>query len=350
MDYTCYCGARLRYAPEENKWSCPQAHQVYICRKCEARGKSVPLQWIQQYERWYCYECREYAPTSKPSFLRDPDEQEKAAQKMAELGVQAHENGDLDKAESLYKQALEIFERLHLEKEIAALLIWMGNLARNREQLGEAEVHYRRALEIYQRLGDKKSVSMLVEILHMVDNERTPETDQVDEAIMELKRAEELNPDSPEVHYDLGIAYSQKGWTDQAIEKFRQTIRLNPDIAVAHYNLGAALYRKGLINEAIVELQRAEELEPDDPDSHCDLVLAYARKGWLDQAEKEFKLVLKLDPKSAEAHKNLAFAYLYSERIDLAWKYLRKAEKLGLAPDEVNQLMAVLKLQGDEVK
>lgn len=64
MDYICYCGAQLQLAPEGNRWVCPQGHQVYACKRCEAMGKNTPLQWIQEYQRWYCQECKQYATSS----------------------------------------------------------------------------------------------------------------------------------------------------------------------------------------------------------------------------------------------------------------------------------------------
>lgn len=63
----CYCGAQLQLAPEGNRWVCPQGHQVYACKQCEAMGKSSPLQWIEQYQRWYCYQCKQYAPGAPAS-------------------------------------------------------------------------------------------------------------------------------------------------------------------------------------------------------------------------------------------------------------------------------------------
>lgn len=64
MDYKCHCGESLQYGSGEKRWFCPQGHQVYACKQCEAQGKSTPLQWIQQYQRWYCYECKQYATAS----------------------------------------------------------------------------------------------------------------------------------------------------------------------------------------------------------------------------------------------------------------------------------------------
>jgi len=81
MDYTCYCGAKLRYVPDGNKWFCPQGHQVHTCKQCETMGKSTPLQWIEEYRRWYCYECKQYAVS--PASTKTTEEIDK--EKLREL-------------------------------------------------------------------------------------------------------------------------------------------------------------------------------------------------------------------------------------------------------------------------
>ena len=65
MDYKCFCGANLRYSQSEDRWLCPNGHEVYTCKNCKSQGKSIPLQWIAQYQRWYCYECQQYAAASE---------------------------------------------------------------------------------------------------------------------------------------------------------------------------------------------------------------------------------------------------------------------------------------------
>jgi hypothetical protein len=72
MDYKCYCGATLKYS-RDGKWFCPNGHTIYTCKKCEALGRNTPLQWIPSYQQWYCYECKQYAP-STPSTKKNVEE------------------------------------------------------------------------------------------------------------------------------------------------------------------------------------------------------------------------------------------------------------------------------------
>lgn len=64
LNYVCHCGATLKYSSKGEKWLCPNGCEVYSCKTCGAAGRNVPLQWIAQYQRWYCYECKEYVSST----------------------------------------------------------------------------------------------------------------------------------------------------------------------------------------------------------------------------------------------------------------------------------------------
>jgi tetratricopeptide (TPR) repeat protein len=97
---------------------------------------------------------------------------EDEAEKFAELGMQAHESGDYDKAENFYKEALWILERVGDQEGQSAILIWLGNLAKDRGRFDEAESYYKKTLEMYQRRGDQESASRLTTILNVLAMQR----------------------------------------------------------------------------------------------------------------------------------------------------------------------------------
>jgi len=69
------------------------------------------------------------------------------------LGMIAQERQQFDQAEAWYRQALEIRERLGLERYAAAAYHQLGRIAQERQQFDQAEAWYRQALEIFERLG-----------------------------------------------------------------------------------------------------------------------------------------------------------------------------------------------------
>ena len=81
-----------------------------------------------------------------------------------------------------------------------------------------------------------------------------------DEAIAEMRKAENLDPlsliISADMAEDLLIAHRY----DEAIKQSRKTMDMDPFFAIAHYELGQAFVQKHMYNEAIAELQKAIEL------------------------------------------------------------------------------------------
>jgi TolB-like protein len=87
---------------------------------------------------------------------------------------------------------------------------------------------------------------------------------QFDHALVEAKRAVELDPVSPIGRTDVATVYTTERRYDEAIAQLRSTLEIDPDFYWTHRQLGLALELKGAPAEAIVEYQRASELN-DDP-------------------------------------------------------------------------------------
>jgi len=68
----------------------------------------------------------------------------------------------------------------------------------------------------------------------------------IDGAISRLESINDLNPNFPQTHYNLGIAYHKKGDYDKAIASLEQAIRLKNDFADSYYILGVVCEEKAL--------------------------------------------------------------------------------------------------------
>ncbi|MCD6214744.1 MAG: tetratricopeptide repeat protein, partial [Candidatus Desulfofervidus sp.] len=85
--------------------------------------------------------------------LPEPEAERKIAVCYHQLGMIAQERQQFDVAEQWYRKALEIFERLSMEKDAADDYHQLGTIAEERQQLDVAEQWYRKALEIRERQG-----------------------------------------------------------------------------------------------------------------------------------------------------------------------------------------------------
>ena len=83
---------------------------------------------------------------------------------------------------------------------------------------------------------------------------------RLDEAMAEIKRAQQLDPLSPIISANAGNLYVLKGDLNPAIEEFKKVIELDPNFPIARDFLGCAYLKQGHQQEAIAELQKGVEL------------------------------------------------------------------------------------------
>jgi len=107
-----------------------------------------------------------------------------------------------------------------------------------------------------------------------------------DEAIAEMKKAENLDPLSLIINSDLAELFVLAHSYDESIRQSRKTIEMDPGFALAHNQLGQAYLAKHMFGEAIVELERATELSGGSPTCIANLARAYAASNRRAEATK----------------------------------------------------------------
>ena len=121
-----------------------------------------------------------------------------------------------------------------------------------------------------------------------------------------LSRVLKAFPDSPEVHFLLGLALVQLVQPKGALAHFNSAIALAPDLAEAYVNRGILLKNQQQLTKALQDLDRAVALRPG-------MAEAYSNRGnvrvLLDQPEQagaDFAMAIRLDPHNADALVNMA--------------------------------------------
>jgi tetratricopeptide (TPR) repeat protein len=84
------------------------------------------------------------------------------------------------------------------------------------------------------------------------------------EAIRELKKAITLQPDYPDLHNYLGIAYGNAGMVDDAIEEFETALKINPKYIKARLNLALVLYENERYPEAKSNIEAVLQVQPEN--------------------------------------------------------------------------------------
>ncbi len=168
-------------------------------------------------------------------------------------------------------------------------------------------------------------------------------TGQVEPALAAFKKAIELNPYYWYNYKQLGWAYSHFGRNEEALKAFRRQVDLNPKDWSGYNNVGAIYYLQGRWKDCIPYFQKAIALTPTF-DGYSNLGTAYYELGRYPEAIQMTEKAVELNPNSSEALRNLAQAYsragqkekalaTYDRAITAAYNELqvnpRKADAMG---------------------
>ncbi len=85
-----------------------------------------------------------------------------------------------------------------------------------------------------------------------------------DVAIAELKKSLSMNPNYPDLHNMLGIAYANKGMMDDAIIEFEKSLKIHPDYIKARLNIALTLYEKGDCEGSSRHCTKVLDLDPNN--------------------------------------------------------------------------------------
>lgn len=145
-----------------------------------------------------------------------------------------------------------------------------------------------------------------------------------DEAIAEMRKAENLDPLSLIINADLAELLVLAHSYDESIRQSRKTIEMDPNFALAHNQLAQAYLQKHMYDEAVAELQKAVQLSGDSPTCIANLARAYVASG---KGSEAVKLLSDLKKRSNPGYSNaseIAMIYASLGDTDQAMNWLEK--------------------------
>ena len=134
-----------------------------------------------------------------------------------------------------------------------------------------------------------------------------------------LARAQILNPASPTVRMDMGLALEELKRPAEALASFDSAIALMPDLALAHYNRGGTLTSLQRPDEALDSYERAIALQPDFVEAHANRASVLESRGRYAEALGSYDKAIALTP---------GFDLFYN-RGNCLWGLKRPAESLA---------------------
>ncbi len=157
-----------------------------------------------------------------------------SAQALVQRALQLHQQGRVDEAERLYRQALS------LEPGNAIATHYLGMTTWHRGDLVEAERLMRESIAANTAIADfHNNLGLLLR-----------DTGRQDEAIACYRRTLEMDPGWFAAHNNMGLALESLERWDDAVESYRAAILREPRFAAARQNLARALLALGHFREA----------------------------------------------------------------------------------------------------
>jgi tetratricopeptide (TPR) repeat protein len=155
---------------------------------------------------------------------------------------------------------------------------------------------------------------------------------RVDEALREIRLAQELDPLSLIVNTDVAELLYYARRYDEAIRQAQKTVEMDSSFALAHRVLGLAYEQKGMNKESLAELETQVRLSGRADFAVAELARGHALMGSRAEAETLLRELQALDPQNPGTSIGLAFVHGALGHKDQAFFWLEKSarERMGV--------------------
>ena len=283
-----------------------------------------------------------------------------------QLAIAAHKEGNLTKAENIYRSILESQpNHPDANHNLGVLAASVGKLKESRPYLKTALESkpgviqfWLSYLEVLSKLGHSDIVRALLE--------KTKHAGLKDEDIFKLKArftpnlknkraslqkstkelvglysagrlnealalgeilSEQFSKD-PNIFNILGAINSSLGKIENAINNYKKAINIKPGFSEVHNNLALSLKKLARNEEAVVVFKKAIQLDPNSHSIHYNLGNTQNDLGQHEEAIASFNRAIKLNPKDASIHNNLGNSLKALARSEEAIASFERAIKL----------------------
>jgi tetratricopeptide (TPR) repeat protein len=155
--------------------------------------------------------------------------------------------------------------------------------------------------------GDSAEARLLMGTTKLIANDLSG-------AVLDLRKAVELNPNLPEVYSYYGSALLSTGDPASARKAFEKELALDPNSFEANLRMGVLLRQDEDNDNALKFFDRALLVRPGDIGVRYQIAATELTMGQVEAARKELETMLKEAPNFTEAHVTLATAYYREKR------------------------------------
>ena len=269
------------------------------------------------------------------------------------LGFAYFKNGDLPSAEKWLKQAAQadprdartpyqlgfVYRQQGREEEAQKAFALSDSLHQQDDREGRLRVECGQKLD----RGQREEARKICDQLYNPDNAEKLMTlgtiyaqhGDLEDALKPLQRAANLQPQSPQMQYNLALAYFQLNRFEDARTPLAGALKRWPDLFQLNALYGAVLFKLGENVEAYRALEHSHQLNPDDAITRDMLYDTTMRLAETDQQSKHYQEALrylteasKLRPQEPEPHRRMAQVYKLTARNNEAAAAQQEADRL----------------------
>lgn len=236
-----------------------------------------------------------------------------------QLGQVLRKLGREEEAKNILSQSSEQRQRDSAESQLRV------ECAQKLDQGPREEAH-----KLCEQLYDPDSVEKLTALGTIYGQHGDPEG-----ALQPLKRAAELAPQSPQMQFNLALAYYQLNRLEEAKAALRDPVARWPDVFQLNALYGGVLAKLGEDLPAYEVLRHAHELNSQDAATADLLFLSTMKLGYksgeagrLNEAMQYFEEAARMRPQEPEPHRGMAIVYEQTGHHSQAVAEQAEAERL----------------------
>ena len=162
-------------------------------------------------------------------------------------------------------------------------------------------------------------------------------------AIEHYRKALQIDPHLPGVHFELGEAILQSSPVDagtqaEAQKEFEASIGVDGDTAKTECEFGSMALSQSHLDQAFEHYQRAYQLNPNEIQAQMGLAKLLMMQEKPQEAIKYLRMAVQSDPLNGTAHYQLGTAYRRLQMMDMADKEVLLFQEIKKTKDQVEVL------------
>jgi tetratricopeptide (TPR) repeat protein len=234
-------------------------------------------------------------------------------------------------AESLFLQALDV------KRTSARAKAGLGRVELENGRLDKADALFREALALNEEYIDAyKGLLSLAEIRD--DHVSTLEI---------ATKLQELSPENPRYPLILAKCQLENGDLASSEAMFKAAVRLSPTLVDAFRGLGQLYLQKQEYESSSKMFEKALDLDRGDVPTLNSLALTYVKRGMIEEGVKKYRLALSIDAFDSRIHFNLGLACMQIADYAQAKEAFEKALESSPGMEKARRQLEIL---NDKIK